>query len=94
MLVFELVQMYAECSAEFCHVSSWPLLGSVLKSGKAFVLSNSTLITDDIAEHFGMIGATRVAAERVMAHTSMQLSDPTEEEALHTHRPLPRTCMA
>ena len=69
------------------HVSPWPLFGSMLKSGQASVLSSSTLITDDIGEHFGMIGATRVAPERVMAHTSKQLSDPTEEEALLTNRP-------
>ena len=48
-------------------------------------VASSALITDDIAEYFGMTGATRIAAERVMASMSKQLNEPPEEEPLLTN---------
>ena len=54
------------------------VLGPMPSSGLDLFLS-SKLITDDIAEHFGMIGAIRAAAQLVVSMSKL-LNEPTEEE--------------
>ena len=66
----------AWCSAEMRFTLA--VLGPMPSSGLDLFLS-SKLITDDIAEHFGMIGAIRAAAQLVVSMSKL-LNEPTEEE--------------